>query len=344
MRVLRRREPVLVELPDDDRAPRVQDVDGTVGPETLFLVPLVPGRRANGLLVATWDRPRRLASDDRAIVEALAGQAAQALERARAFESEQTIAETLAAERAARVAPARRGRPARRSVPPRDGAARRGRRLVRRAPAARRQARPRRRRRRRKGRAGGREHGAVAQRDSRVLDRAPEASVGAHTAQPARRRGARHVVRDGRVLALDPAKGICRMSSAGHPPPVVAYPDGSVALLEQARGLPLGTGIPTKYRQETIELPAGTVLVLYTDGLVERRGRSIDDGLRDLQVAIARRTEGPRSAPRAHPRSGRRDGRARRRHRTPRGAPASGRAAAARIAARGPPRVDGPRP
>ena len=41
------------------------------------------------------------------------------------------------------------------------------------------------------------------------------------------------------------------MSSAGHPPPVVAYPDGRVELLEQARGLPLGTGIRTTYRQET---------------------------------------------------------------------------------------------
>ena len=80
-------------------------------------------------------------------------------------------------------------------------------------------------------------------------------------------------------VAIDPAKGICRMSSAGHPPPVVAYPDGTVALLEQARGLPLGTGIPTKYRQETIELPAGTVS-LYTDRLVERRDRSIGTAAR----------------------------------------------------------------
>jgi anti-sigma regulatory factor (Ser/Thr protein kinase) len=79
-------------------------------------------------------------------------------------------------------------------------------------------------------------------------------------------------------LVLDPAKGVCRLASAGHPPPIVAYPDGRIELLEGGRGLPLGTGLAAKYRQETVELPAGTVILLYTDGLVERRGQSIDDG------------------------------------------------------------------
>ena len=43
-------------------------------------------------------------------------------------------------------------------------------------------------------------------------------------------------------LTLEPDTGACRLSSAGHPPPVVAYPDGRVELIESARGLPLGTG------------------------------------------------------------------------------------------------------
>ena len=286
MRVLRRREPVLVELPDDNQAPRVQDVDGTVGPETLFLVPLVPGRRANGLLVATWDRPRRLASDDRAIVEALAGQAAQALERARAFESEQTIAETLQRS----VLPL--------SLPRVEGVQLAARYLPGTAQLD----------------VGGDWFDALQLPDGKlglvvgdVVGKGLQAAASMGQLRNAIRAFSIERLKPPSVLtrlsrladevldtsfatvvfvAIDPAKGICRMSSAGHPPPVVAYPDGSVALLEQARGLPLGTGIPTKYRQETIELPAGTVLVLYTDGLVERRGRSIDDGLRDLQVAI----------------------------------------------------------
>ncbi len=88
-------------------------------------------------------------------------------------------------------------------------------------------------------------------------------------------------------MALEPHTGTCRLSSAGHPPPAIAYPDGRVELVENGRGLPLGTGIRTSYRQETLELPAGSVVVLYTDGLVERRGRSIDEGLDALRSAIA---------------------------------------------------------
>ena len=94
-------------------------------------------------------------------------------------------------------------------------------------------------------------------------------------------------------LALEPDTGMCRFSSAGHPPPAVAYPDGRVELLESGRGLPLGTGIRTTYRQETFELPAGSVIILYTDGLVERRGRSIDEGLEALRNAVAGAPEDP---------------------------------------------------
>jgi serine phosphatase RsbU (regulator of sigma subunit)/anti-sigma regulatory factor (Ser/Thr protein kinase) len=286
MRVLRRRRPTLVRLPDDHGSQYVQDVDGIVGPETLFLVPLVPGRRANGLLVATWDRPRRLASEDRAIVEALAGQAAQALERARLFESEQTIAETLQRS----VLPV--------SLPRVEGVQLAARYLPGTAQLD----------------VGGDWFDALQLPDGKlglvvgdVVGKGVQAAASMGQLRNAiraysveRLKPPSALTRLSRLadevldtpfatlvyLAIDPAKGICRMSSAGHPPPVVAYPDGRVVLLEAARGLPLGTGIPTKYRQETIELPAGTVLVLYTDGLVERRGRSIDDGLRDLQVAV----------------------------------------------------------
>jgi anti-sigma regulatory factor (Ser/Thr protein kinase) len=59
-----------------------------------------------------------------------------------------------------------------------------------------------------------------------------------------------------------------------------------VELLENGQGLPLGTGIRKSYRQLTFELPAGSIVVLYTDGLVERRGRSIDEGLDALRAAL----------------------------------------------------------
>ena len=94
-------------------------------------------------------------------------------------------------------------------------------------------------------------------------------------------------------LALEPDTGTCRLSSAGHPPPVVAYPDGRVELIESARGLPLGTGIRTTYRQQLLQLTAGSVIVLYTDGLIERRGRSIDEGLQKLRDAVATAPKDP---------------------------------------------------
>src|SRR5262249_17318892 len=55
----------------------------------------------------------------------------------------------------------------------------------------------------------------------------------------------------------------------------------------------LGTGIRSRYRQETRELPAGSVVLLYTDGLVERRGQSIDEGLEALRTAVAEAPKDP---------------------------------------------------
>ena len=92
---------------------------------------------------------------------------------------------------------------------------------------------------------------------------------------------------------FDSKAGVLRHSSAGHPPPVVAFPDGRVELLEGGRGLPLGTGLGPKYRQSVVELPAGSIVLLYTDGLVERRGESIDEGI-DALVAAMR--DGPTDA------------------------------------------------
>ena len=128
---------------------------------------------------------------------------------------------------------------------------------------------------------------------------------------------------------VDPATRVCRFTSAGHPPPLVAYPDGRVELLEGGRGLPLGAGADTAYAQDVVELPVGTVLLLYTDGLVERRGRPIDDGLDELRRAAL---DGPREPEQLVEHILERlvgDGRARRRHRAARRPRPRRRAAAA---------------
>ena len=71
---------------------------------------------------------------------------------------------------------------------------------------------------------------------------------------------------------------MCRYASAGHPPPLVATLDGRVEYLGGGRGLPLGTGTTANYRQAVDGLSQGSVLLFYTDGLIERRGRSLDEG------------------------------------------------------------------
>ncbi|MFF8772332.1 SpoIIE family protein phosphatase [Kitasatospora sp. NPDC015120] len=78
---------------------------------------------------------------------------------------------------------------------------------------------------------------------------------------------------------LDPASGALCYSSAGHPPGVLALPDGSTVLLEGGRSLPLGVrpGLPRP--EAGAALPHGAVLLLYTDGLVERRSAPLTEGI-----------------------------------------------------------------
>lgn len=78
-------------------------------------------------------------------------------------------------------------------------------------------------------------------------------------------------------------------SSAGHPPPVLVDPDGTVDFLDRATDPPLGAAVEHALRpQATRAYPEGAVLVLYTDGLIERRGEDIDQGLGRLSERLAR--------------------------------------------------------
>ncbi|MET9958702.1 SpoIIE family protein phosphatase [Streptomyces sp. NPDC006326] len=83
----------------------------------------------------------------------------------------------------------------------------------------------------------------------------------------------------------DPATGGCVVARAGHPPPAVVTADGEVAFLDGPPGTPLGTG-GRDFRTEEVALPPGSMLVLYTDGLIEARDRDLDQGLALLAVAL----------------------------------------------------------
>jgi PAS domain S-box-containing protein len=85
---------------------------------------------------------------------------------------------------------------------------------------------------------------------------------------------------------LDPATGRLSYSSAGHPPALVVHPDGSVDMLEGGRSFPLAAGPAGSRRDAGYLLRPRSTLLLYTDGLVERRGHALTDGIAEAGSAV----------------------------------------------------------
>ncbi|KAB2350872.1 SpoIIE family protein phosphatase [Actinomadura rudentiformis] len=84
----------------------------------------------------------------------------------------------------------------------------------------------------------------------------------------------------------DPVSRRCSLARAGHPLPVLVTPDGDVDFLDLPAGPPLGLGgLP--FEGTEVELPEGSTLALYTDGLVESRHHDIDVGLERLRRALS---------------------------------------------------------
>ena len=80
-------------------------------------------------------------------------------------------------------------------------------------------------------------------------------------------------------VVVDPRTRRARFASAGHPPPLLLRPDGSAIYLEGGRSVPIGAVDAAVYVEDEVAIDPGSTILLYTDGLVERRGASIDDGL-----------------------------------------------------------------
>ncbi|MEV6327589.1 SpoIIE family protein phosphatase [Streptomyces sp. NPDC051909] len=83
----------------------------------------------------------------------------------------------------------------------------------------------------------------------------------------------------------DPADARLTVARAGHPPPAAVTPDGTVTFLDGSPGTPLGTGAHEFCTQE-VTLPAGGLLVLYTDGLIEARDQDLDQGMARVAGAL----------------------------------------------------------
>ncbi|MFF0078496.1 SpoIIE family protein phosphatase [Streptomyces canus] len=88
-------------------------------------------------------------------------------------------------------------------------------------------------------------------------------------------------------LRLDPRRGRAVMARAGHPPPLLRRPDGRVRVLDLAGGPLLGIDSSAVYPTTEVDLAPGSVLVLYTDGLIESPGVDIEEALAGLGRQLA---------------------------------------------------------
>ncbi|MFE5243823.1 MULTISPECIES: SpoIIE family protein phosphatase [unclassified Streptomyces] len=84
----------------------------------------------------------------------------------------------------------------------------------------------------------------------------------------------------------DPVTRRCTFANAGHLPPVVAEPGEPALLLDVPPGMPLGVG-GEPFEEVEVELKEGSLLALYTDGLVESRDHPLDEGLDAFRLALA---------------------------------------------------------
>lgn len=82
----------------------------------------------------------------------------------------------------------------------------------------------------------------------------------------------------------DPADQTLTFANAGHPPAVLLHPDGSAELIAKALGMPLGVG--DNFVQCQTTFPPGVCLALYTDGLVEHRSRDLSTGIDALVAGL----------------------------------------------------------
>ncbi|SFL80339.1 SpoIIE family protein phosphatase [Geodermatophilus ruber] len=251
-------------------------------------LPLTVAGRVMGVLSVAWPTVQRFSSADRAMLLAVAEQCAQALDRARLYRAERRIAETLQLS----LLPADLPRLERLALaahylPGAEGA-----------------------------QAGGDWYDVVELGDDRVaiavgdvVGQGPAAAAvmgqlrsalstallqGCGPAEAlelldrfaARLPGA--LASTAACLVVDGAAGTVRWARAGHPPPLLL--DAGITRLLDGAGAGAVLGAPGRapYAEGTVEVSPGATLLLYTDGLVERRGEVLDEGLDRVRAVAAR--------------------------------------------------------
>ena len=280
---VRRGEPLWIDGDEQLRLryPEHASAAAELGTRALAVLPLRLAGTVTGALTLSFDRPRRFRSADREFAELLAAQAAQTFERTLAADERRRIAETLQRSllppeppTLARLAIARRYLPGAEHT-----------------------------------QAGGDWYDVLDLDDGRVaiavgdvvgqgaaaaavmgqlrsalaaylLDGAPPGQALCKLDRFSRRvPGAR--ASTAACLVLDTRDGALRWARAGHLPPLVLGPDGP-RYLDDAHGCVLGVATTPRCTEGATVLEAGSTVLLYTDGLVERRDETIDDGLARL--------------------------------------------------------------
>jgi len=265
--------------------PQLADVPAARLSGRVAAIPLMAGEAVPGVAFVADDEPREWTAQDRSVVAALVAQAGPALARAREHAKVRDTAEVL--QRA--LLPS--------SLPEVPGVELTSRYLPGDSGAS----------------IGGDWYDAVGLRDGRVMLLVGDVvgkGVRAATAMGVLRQSVRvlvdvdpspSAVLDGleRVLEgedrsfatvvcllLDPAAGVVTVARAGHPPPVLVEADGRTSLLDDGLSPPLGAGVPA-HPQATVPMPAGSVIVLYTDGVVEDRTGDIEERLSRLRLHLS---------------------------------------------------------
>lgn len=288
-RVVRERAPQFLRSPEDlARAfPGFADLFAAVGDRSLCALPLMAGGRVLGGLTLTFSQPQAFSAEDRLVLTALADTAAQAMERARLYEREHRVAETL--QRA--LLPDRLAAPAgvdsaARYLPGTEGVA-----------------------------VGGDWYDVFDLGEHRlgialgdVVGKGVAAAAVMGRLRNALRAYATSIDGPAEVLSrvddfaarfgsddlatvvygvLDTGTGELRFSSAGHLPPLLIGQDGHAVFLPQEPDVPVGVAAADGRHEHRVRLEAGATLVLYSDGLVEDRTRSLDEGLAQLATTAA---------------------------------------------------------
>ncbi|WP_372478493.1 PP2C family protein-serine/threonine phosphatase [Streptomyces daghestanicus] len=269
---LRRRYPLREETPD--------------GFAAWAFLPLIASGRPVGTCVLAYDAPHSFTTDERAVLTSLAGLVAQALDRALLYDAKHRLAHGLQAallphtlpslpglEAAARYLPATRGMDIGGDfydlVPTGGGAAAvigdvQGHNVT--AAGLMGQVRT-----------AVRAYTAAGQAPEEVMRRTNRLLIDLGT----------ELFASCLYLRLTPGSGRAVLARAGHPPPLLRRPDGEVRVLRSAGGPLLGIDPSAGYPATEIDLAPGSLLVLYTDGLVETPGVDPDDALAALGRRLA---------------------------------------------------------